>query len=82
VADAHAREARVLGTLDLTGLAEAGGTEAIQSLRRAATAYRAAASAARRGNRRGYAAARRSALSAGVRIERALRLLRAVGYVA
>jgi Protein kinase domain len=82
VADAHAREARVLGALDLTGLAEAGGTEAIQALRRAATAYRAAASAAHRGNRRGYAAARRSAVSAGLRIERAQRLLRAVGYVA
>jgi hypothetical protein len=80
LARAHAREARALRSLELTGLAQPGGRAAIRSLQQAATAYRAVARAAIHRDPRGYSAARRSALMADASIRRALRALTVVGY--
>jgi hypothetical protein len=82
LASAHAREARALRALELTGLARPGGRAAIGSLERAASAYRALGKAAADRDRRGYRIARRSVLAADVRIRRALEMLHAVGYAA
>lgn len=82
LARAHAREARALRSLDLTGLAVPGGRAAIRSLEQAATAYGGVARAASHGDRRGYRVARRAALMADARIRRALRALNLVGYAA
>jgi hypothetical protein len=80
LADAHAREALVLQSLDFAGIAQPGGRAAVRAVQRAAAAYRSVGVAAADGDRRGYAAARRSALAADAKIRRALRLLRIVGY--
>ena len=76
----HTREARVLRSLDFAGIARPGGLAAVRALRRAAAAYGSLAAKADNGDRRGYAAARRSALAADAAIRRALQMLRLVGY--
>jgi hypothetical protein len=78
----HAREARVLRSLELSGIARPGGAAAVRALERAAAAYRSLAATAEDGNRRGYAAARRSALAADATLRRGMRMLRLVGYAA
>jgi len=78
LADVHAREALTLRSLELTGMARAAARAAVRSLVRAALAYRSLGAAADDGDRRGYAAARRSALAADAGIQRALRMLRVV----
>jgi hypothetical protein len=80
LAGAHARAALVLRSLDFTGIARPGGQAAVRAAERAAAAYRSVAVAAADGDRRAYAAARRSALAADAKIRRALRLLQIVGY--
>jgi hypothetical protein len=80
LARVHARQARALTVLPLGGLAQPGGRAAVRALERAARAYRAAARAAVAGDRRGYAAAGRSATTADAALRRALRMLRVVGY--
>jgi hypothetical protein len=80
VARAHAAAAAALRSLQLSGLARPGGAAAVDALDRARGGYLSLAGAARRGDARGYAAARRVALAADLRIRRALRSLRIVGY--
>ena len=78
----HARAARVLRSLELSGIARPGGVAAVRALERAAGAYRSLGATAEAGNRRGYARARRSALAADAALRRGLRMLRLVGYAA
>jgi hypothetical protein len=80
VARAHATAAGRVRGLRLTGLAQPGGARARHALEGARHAYLALAGAARRGDARRYATARKAALAADLRIRRALRLLRLVGY--
>jgi hypothetical protein len=76
----HTREALVLRSLDFAGIARPGGLAVVRALRRAAAAYRSLAATAENGDRRGYAAARRSALAADAALRRGLQMLRLVGY--
>jgi hypothetical protein len=80
LARAHARTARSLRELALTGFAEPGARAAIRALERSTLAYRGAARAAARRRTGGYARARRSALAADAALRRALRSLRVAGY--
>lgn len=80
VARAHATAAGRLRALRLSGLAQPGGARARHALERAHHAYLALAGAARDGDVRRYSAARKAALAADLRIRRALRSLRVVGY--
>jgi hypothetical protein len=76
----HAREADAMRSLDFSGIARPGGLAAVRALRRAAAAYRSLAATAENRDRRGYAAARRSALAADAALRRGLQMLRLVGY--
>jgi hypothetical protein len=80
VARAHATAEERVRALRLSGLAQPGGGRARHALERARHAYLTLAGAARRGDARRYAAARKAALAADLRIRRALRSLRLVGY--
>jgi serine/threonine-protein kinase len=80
LAAAHDRAAGVLRSLALNGLGRPGGTAATDALERLASADRAMAAAAGRGDRRGYARARRAALEADADLRAARRLLRRLGY--
>jgi hypothetical protein len=80
LARADTREAAALQSLRLKGLAEPGSRAAIQALKRAAAAHRAVDQAARRRDRRGYAAARRAVLMTHGQIRAALEALRMTGF--
>jgi hypothetical protein len=80
LARAHARTARSLRALALSGLAEPGARSAVRALERSTLAYGNAARAAASRRARGYARARRSALAADAALRRALRSLRVVGF--
>jgi hypothetical protein len=81
LARAHRRAAAKLRSLRLTGLGRPAAGAAVRSLERTGAAYRSLARAARRDDARRYAVARRAALAGDVRIRRALRTLRLVGYL-
>jgi hypothetical protein len=80
LARAYAREADALRALGISGLGRPGAVTAASALEAGNRAYRSLADAAARGDRRGYSAARVTALAADDRLRRALRTLSMSGY--
>jgi hypothetical protein len=80
LAGAYRRAARSLSAAEVGPFERAANARLVTSLRRVGAAYARAGSAARRGNRGGYAAAGRSVRRAGAGLRRALAGLAALGY--